>query len=80
MATNNKIARHKLIGKTVIITKGDMKGQNGRVTHVNGNMADLEMLSRRHKFNISIDCIREDRTSEPAKMDVTMNREPDAGA
>ena len=57
MINSNKIGKHKLIGKTVIIIKGEMKGLRGRVTHVNGNMADLEIASRKRKVNISIDDI-----------------------
>lgn len=46
MANANRIAKDKLIDKTVMVISGPFKGQKGRVVHMNGDTARLEMSIR----------------------------------
>ena len=50
----NRIQKHKLLNKKVMITRGEFKGQVGRVTHVNGMIAEIEMSLRAKKEFINI--------------------------
>ena len=58
----NRVQKHKLLNKKVMITRGEFKGQVGRVTHVNGIIAHLEMsLRARVKEVVNINDIEEVR-------------------
>jgi len=46
VANANRIAKDKLIDKTVMVISGPFKGQKGRVVHMNGDTARLEMSIR----------------------------------
>ena len=50
----NRIAIHELVGKWVRIISGEFKGQGGRVTHVNGQLAEIEMSIRAKKVFIDL--------------------------
>ena len=50
----NRIATHELVGKWVRIISGEFKGQGGRVTHVNGQLAEIEMSIRAKKVFIDL--------------------------
>ena len=50
----NRIAIHELVGKWVSIISGEFKGQRGRVTHVNGQLAEIEMSIRAKKVFIDL--------------------------
>jgi transcription elongation factor len=62
----NRIQKHKLLNKKVMITRGEFKGQVGRVTHVNGIIAELEMsLRARVKEFININDIEQVQSEDP---------------
>ena len=62
----NRIQKHKLLNKKVMITRGEFKGQVGRVTHVNGIIAELEMsLRARVKEFVNINDIEQVQSEDP---------------
>ena len=46
IANQNRIIRDKLVNKQVLVIRGIYKGQRGRVTHMNGDSATVEMSIR----------------------------------
>ena len=48
-----------MLNKTVQIVKGEFKGQIGRVTHVNGPIASLEISTRAKQINIALVDLKE---------------------
>ena len=54
VANPYRIKKHELVNHNVLVIEGPFKGQRGRVTHVNGDIADLEMSTRAKKVNIEI--------------------------
>lgn len=59
IANPSRIGKHPLLNKTVQIVKGSFKGQMGRVTHVNGHLAKIEISTRAKQENIALDNLRE---------------------
>ena len=68
LANQNRIQKHWMLNQVVLVICGELKGQRGRVTHVNGDMASLEMSVRAKKVNIPLDNLRlpkdDDRRSD----------------
>jgi transcription elongation factor len=54
LASQNRIARHPLLMKWVQIIRGEQKGQLGRVTHVIGEVASVEMSVKAKKVDIPV--------------------------
>ena len=54
VANPYRIQKHDLVNKNVLIIRGQFKGQRGRVTHVNGEIAEIEMSIRAKKVNLSV--------------------------
>jgi len=47
------------LNKTVQIVKGEFKGQMGRVTHVNGPLASIEISTRPKQINLPLADLKE---------------------
>ena len=61
----NRIQKHKLLNKKVMITRGEFKGQVGRITHVNGIICEMEMSLRAKKEFININDVEQVQASDP---------------
>ena len=48
-----------MLNKTVQIVKGEFKGQIGRVTHVNGHLADIEISTRAKQISMPLVDLKE---------------------
>jgi len=59
VANANRIAKDKLIDTTVMVISGPFKGQKGRVVHMNGDTARLEMSIRAKQVFEHRDNLRE---------------------
>ena len=53
----NRIQKHDLQGKEVHIISGEFKGQKGLVTHVNGQLAEIETSIRAKKVFIDVSAL-----------------------
>jgi len=60
MGFQNRLMRHKLVGKLVVIQKGYFKGQRGRVLNINGLEAIIELITCQKKISVPKDIITSD--------------------
>lgn len=59
LINQNRIGKDKLLNKWVLIIQGPFKGQRGRVTHMNGDQATIEMSIRAKQVHIDRADIKE---------------------
>ena len=74
----NRIGIHDLVGKVVSIISGEFKGQSGRVTHVNGQLAEIEMSIRAKKVFIDLSHLLV--VNESDNQQASRNNDGDGGA
>ena len=58
ISNQNKMGRHPMVGKTIIVIRGKFKGHRGRVTYANDKPAIVELSSQCKKVPIDIDLIK----------------------
>lgn len=57
VTNQNRIAKPMLLGKIVVVVRGNFKGMRGRVGHVNSDVAFLEMQGRLKRVTVPVaDC------------------------